>query len=304
LAIYVATLGPLVCFAARSWWIFDLASHFRLQYVFWMTAGTILFAGLRMWELAALSGVLLVVHARSLWPFYAPRTPGKARNSNLRVVSINVWNQNDKFGLVLDFVRRVAPDIAVFLEINSAWESALGALGDGWRYSHVHAPYWSRGIAVYSRLPFDTVQVRLLTDAVPAVVVEMSIGGTPFSIVAAHPSPPVSKAMSEARDAQLKELAELLAAMPGHTNLIGDLNTSSWSSAFRDLIRRARMRDSRERLGVQPSWPSFLPRAFRIPLDHCLVSPGIHVAGRTTGPNVGSDHLPVVVDLAIPATDT
>jgi len=59
--------------------------------------------------------------------------------------------------------------------------------------------------------------------------------------------------------------------------------------------------DSRAGRGIQPSWPASLPAALRIPIDHCLVSPGIAVVGRQLGPQVGSHHLPVIVDLAVPA---
>ena len=37
-----------------------------------------------------------------------------------------------------------------------------------------------------------------------------------------------------------------------------------------------------------------------IPIDQCLVSRGIQVANVRTGNDVGSDHLPLIVDLAIP----
>jgi endonuclease/exonuclease/phosphatase (EEP) superfamily protein YafD len=38
----------------------------------------------------------------------------------------------------------------------------------------------------------------------------------------------------------------------------------------------------------------------RIPLDHCLVSSGLDVLDKRLGPQVGSDHLPVVIELQIP----
>jgi endonuclease/exonuclease/phosphatase (EEP) superfamily protein YafD len=36
-----------------------------------------------------------------------------------------------------------------------------------------------------------------------------------------------------------------------------------------------------------------------IQIDHALVSPGVQVRNFRRGPRVGSDHLPVVVDLAL-----
>jgi len=42
-----------------------------------------------------------------------------------------------------------------------------------------------------------------------------------------------------------------------------------------------------------------MPGSLRIPLDNCLVSEEVAVAGRRVGPDIGSDHLPLVVDFAL-----
>jgi endonuclease/exonuclease/phosphatase (EEP) superfamily protein YafD len=36
-----------------------------------------------------------------------------------------------------------------------------------------------------------------------------------------------------------------------------------------------------------------------VPLDNCFVSSGVVVTAHRDGPNVGSDHRPLVVDLAV-----
>jgi endonuclease/exonuclease/phosphatase (EEP) superfamily protein YafD len=80
--------------------------------------------------------------------------------------------------------------------------------------------------------------------------------------------------------------------------LLGDLNTTSWSPHFRDLINTAGLKDSRAGFGIQPTWPAGTPPLW-IPLDHCLVSPEIKVHDRRVGPNVGSDHFPVIVEFSL-----
>jgi len=37
----------------------------------------------------------------------------------------------------------------------------------------------------------------------------------------------------------------------------------------------------------------------RVAIDHCLVSPEIAIRDRHIGPDVGSDHFPVVLDFAL-----
>lgn len=82
--------------------------------------------------------------------------------------------------------------------------------------------------------------------------------------------------------------------------LLGDLNVSPWSPYFRRLLRESGLRDSSQGRGVRPTWPTFNPLML-IPIDHCLYSPGIAIVNRQTGPHVGSDHFPVIVDFVIGA---
>lgn len=74
------------------------------------------------------------------------------------------------------------------------------------------------------------------------------------------------------------------------------------------------LKNSRQGFGLLPTWPiktnyppyakipSFLTGLLSIPIDHCLISPDIKVAKTRTGPNVGSDHRPLITDLLIPAS--
>ena len=58
---------------------------------------------------------------------------------------------------------------------------------------------------------------------------------------------------------------------------------------------------SRLGFGVQATWPSvYRIPPMMIPIDHCLVSPDVRVVGRRVGPHIGSDHLPVIVELQFP----
>lgn len=86
------------------------------------------------------------------------------------------------------------------------------------------------------------------------------------------------------------------------------MNTTERTASFRGLLR-ASLLDSRRGFGWMPTWPVLSPPGivatlvgalFAIPIDHVLVSPGIGVADRRTGPPFGSDHLPLKVDLMFP----
>jgi endonuclease/exonuclease/phosphatase (EEP) superfamily protein YafD len=84
----------------------------------------------------------------------------------------------------------------------------------------------------------------------------------------------------------------------GPTLVLGDLNVTPWSPHFRALLREGRLADSARGFGWQASWPAYsLP--LRIAIDHCLVSAEFTVLRRRLGPHVGSDHLPVFVEVGV-----
>ena len=94
-------------------------------------------------------------------------------------------------------------------------------------------------------------------------------------------------------------VAERVRTLEEPAVVIGDLNTTPWSRLFARLVERTGLCDSRAGFGIQASFPSDM--AFlRIPIDHLLASCAVGVRARRIGPQVGSDHLPVIAGLTIP----
>lgn len=296
-------LPAIAGFGARVWWIFELASHFRVQYFGCLLVASVILVALGRWRTAGLTGAFCMLHGALLWPFYAPNHPSAAGRANLRIVSLNLNIANRKHAQVLRFIRDESPDVAVFLEVSERWGEVLKALEQEWPYSCTRPQYGSFGVALYSRLPLEESRIEFLSDGFPAVVARVNVAHNddhiPVTIFGTHPMRPMWGLGVTPRDEQLAALAERIRQCPGPKIVVGDLNTTSWSPAFVDFRERTELCDSRSGRGVQPSWPAFLPRPFRIPIDHCLVSPGIRIIDRRIGPKVGSDHLPVIAELAI-----
>ena len=92
--------------------------------------------------------------------------------------------------------------------------------------------------------------------------------------------------MAAARDEQLLALVTFVKSQNDPIVLIGDLNTTSYSPAFRDLCESTGLRDSRQGFGIQASWTPRLP-VLEIAIDHCLVPAQSHVAERRRWPSSG-----------------
>ena len=102
-------------------------------------------------------------------------------------------------------------------------------------------------------------------------------------------------------DALVKEWVPMLKALGlgRHVAICGDFNTVPWSGPFRHLASRSGMTDLYgDGAWSGYSWPTWTS-VLRVPLDNCLVSGGVAVTGHRHGPDIGSDHFPLVVDLAL-----
>jgi len=81
---------------------------------------------------------------------------------------------------------------------------------------------------------------------------------------------------------------------------MGDLNATPWSPYYRQLLKGSGLRNTRQGFGILPTWPSWsLLDGLRIPIDHCLVSSTIEVIDIKTAQIKGSDHLSLVIDIAV-----
>ena len=120
--------------------------------------------------------------------------------------------------------------------------------------------------------------------------------GEKLTLIGTHPLHPGHEGW-RLRNEQFAALAKFCRGQTGPVVVIGDLNSTSWSAHFGTLLDGTRLRDSRAGFGVQASWPAWSPLP-RIPIDHCLVSPEIVGPQSVHRPDVGSDHFPLVVDLA------
>jgi len=217
----------------------------------------------------------------------------------MRVLLSNVNTANQNHRAVLDLIRDESPDLVALLEVNQSWAAALAELEPDY-------PHWVKeprddnfGIALASRVPIRHQRLLFLGEAgVPSIEVDAQLGESWVKVIATHPLPPTSPENAWYRDGQLAALAGYASQSEHPVVLIGDLNTSPWSHAFRNLIKTSGLLDSALTTGLTLTWPVQLA-PLRIPIDHCLVSPEIQVLRRVRGPKVGSDHFPIIIDLTL-----
>jgi endonuclease/exonuclease/phosphatase (EEP) superfamily protein YafD len=110
--------------------------------------------------------------------------------------------------------------------------------------------------------------------------------------VAAASSLPGLPPIVQAREAA--NLALFLETQPTDLILMGDLNGAPWGRVQR-AFRAKTVLDNHA--GWDFTWPSPLPWPLRLPLDHVLARGHLVVTEFDAGPEIDSDHFPVIAEI-------
>lgn len=326
--------GP---FVAPDIWFADNMSFFLPQLIGGGFAALVLAAiciriagrprpGKHLRRLFLLTGLVLsVALGVSLYHTYRIVAPGlsEARipgTKNLRIVSINLETRYLGDPDFMAYLESLKPDVLVFQE--TEWPYQLRyrqRQGDGTPLIGL-GPYFSNfltgdlgGVVAFSRYPIRAST----TEAVPGecgpgrygnrevLTAALDVEGSPFNLVAVHPDSPRSPCRWQSRQDYYAVLAGVISRLPEAEPaiVIGDWNTSPLSSHFGDLLAQA---------GFRLRFPAVVPVITRFfydyrlrwvlgsAVDHAAVSDEVTIRKVAIGGDVGSDHVPLIVDIAIP----
>jgi endonuclease/exonuclease/phosphatase (EEP) superfamily protein YafD len=141
----------------------------------------------------------------------------------------------------------------------------------------------------------DSEIIDVANAGVPAIIATIDTPQGELFVLGLHALPPVNREYATGRDRQLAAIPQLVDDSNRATLVLGDLNTTPWSVHFRRLLENSALEDCGMGFGLQPTWPTS-NWLLRIPIDHCLRSVHLTITNKFTMQDVGSDHLPSVVD--------
>jgi len=290
----------------REQWEADLLSHFRVQYVLALLLAGAYFLVWRRWFLLLPTLALLTYVGWPVGEYFLPRGTGSIGHDKrqLRVMSLNVEASNSRVDLVKAAIEQANPDVAFLPEATATWAEALAPLRTRYRYGTGDGAEGAFSLLLLSRLPVrDARVIQLSDDGWPAIVARICPSETAdekdcIGFIGIHPPPPMSAGLAAARNGVFRALPDVIAKISASPIIVaGDFNCTPWSPLFRDLLAATGLRDSARGFDLSPTWASrWLP--FGLKIDHILVGSAIAVASHGVGGDVGSDHYPVVVDLA------
>lgn len=286
-------------------WLVELAAHWQ-----WLCAvvGAISLGVLALARPRGSMGrgwlalAVLALGGSFLWqPAMLPRgAEPSSPDAVLTVGSANLNASTTDFGpLTAWLASPVAPDVVFLQEFTELAHQALvrnpavAARYPHWLAAPQPDPF---GLAMLSRHPLSDLQTLQPQDLRDTLQLRATVvwNGKAVHLSALHPMPPLDEGFAQARDRALVQEAGRLAQTGGLALLAGDLNTTPWARSLFTVeatLRRAN--------GAAPSWPNAFGWLSVLPLDHVLASSGWQVLDSRTGPDLGSDHRPVVVRLTL-----
>src|SRR5262249_46134371 len=278
--------------------------HFIAQY-FLASVGCLLICPIfGNWWYAAGALVSFAINLSAIAPFYSARYSSAnqmVEGHGLKLALANVNRLNTEHERFIAFIGRHRPDVVVVQEVNEVWADALQVLSQWYSFFEVLPRGGGSGMALYSRFFFERLPIALSEgDARPGILVRLDLGSANVYLLSVHPRTPIRRGHFEQRNKMLAAAAACLQDLPEPKICIGDLNASLWSPFYQSFRKQTRLVNVREGIGLLLSWPTFMGFDWlMIPIDHCLVSNDIRVIRARTGEPIGSDHLPLIVELEI-----
>ncbi len=295
---FLGTLATILAFFGSTSWFFDLLANFRFQ----LALGLIVIGALYLIgfgrAVAFIFIAMGVVNAFLIAPLYLDDPAPAVGDESIRIVSFNVGAGRADTTELLTWVGESEADLVFLLESTEDYVSAMPTADIGYSISNEIPEDRHYGISVLGRDAANVEQLRLGVTRDPVMRVETTIGDQPIAVYAVHPRPPDSEAKSEARDSLFAELADLVMREAVPVIVIGDFNASPWSYAFREFTADTELLNSQNGYGLSATWPTGFPVTL-VPLDHMLHSDGLTTVDRQVGPDPGSDHLPLTVDVSL-----
>jgi endonuclease/exonuclease/phosphatase (EEP) superfamily protein YafD len=272
----------------------ELLTFFRVQYAALLLAAGVIALLVRRRRVALVALALAAVNLAVVAPtWFSPRGAESATGSgSLSLLVLNLEDGNPRHADVARLIGETNPDVVGLLELTPVWAGGLAPALDRFPHRRVSPERGAYGIGLYSKLTFRQATLeRFPRDGPVSVVARFDIGGDSFTLVLTHVHTPFA---GDIHRRQFEALADARDRLGQRLAICGDLNSVPWSSSFRHLAGAGDLTDSHRGHWLEGSWPTW-GMLIRVPIDNCLISPGVTVLERTYAEDVGSDHFPLLI---------
>lgn len=289
-----------------SWWWVRAMDVPRVQIAVAATGVLALSVLMPVWPVWSMAMLVVAIlwQAQKIYPYtLLKRTEvqlADPHEDQIKLLSWNVLMDNTNYAKARDMIAAESPDVILLMETNQAWIDAMEpALKD---YSTIlrHPDEEYYGMLFASRLPTSEMRIVYLTeDETPSILVRMkAANGQEFRFVGLHPQPPLPGMDSDFRDRQMLYAARFARRDDLPIVSMGDFNAAAWSRESHRYKQLGEFVDPRVGRGLVASFDA-RSRVLRCPIDQLYITPDIALTGFHRGPDIGSDHFPMIATIRV-----
>ncbi|MEL6459861.1 MAG: endonuclease/exonuclease/phosphatase family protein [Cyanobacteria bacterium J06621_15] len=315
----LAVIATTLSLAGKLWWVFALMEHLRVQYSLILVIALFVRVitsrkRINTWNILCL--IALIVNLIFIFPLFIPPNGISTQASNtpeqtIRLIHATLDNKKPLAAKAIKYLNKQETEILFLLEVTPQSLIQLRRGLTNYRLIAAQPKYISHGIAWFIRKEkTQSIQVKKFgfislpkDNHRPLLKATISYNDRKIVLLCFHViSPQYAKAVAYQRvefDALADWSQRTLKNSKQDLIVIGDFNSTPWYGSFRQLVSKSGLINSQRGFGIQTTWNSLLPPVFRIPIDHCLHSKSLTTIKRFIGSDIGSDHLPLFVELRL-----
>jgi endonuclease/exonuclease/phosphatase (EEP) superfamily protein YafD len=294
-------IATLASFLASYWWGFEMLAHARPH---WAALSLLVLAyavALRSFAAGLIALTCFTANVLPLAPYLVARSVAHDLPRAVRVMTANLHGDAAVVPRLRVLIEKEDPDIVLLTEVPASIPAVPMTLFP----QYPETLFSQRGafeLMVLSRWTIKGSHFdRSVAPRLPVLSAELCDPADAtrcLALVGLHGARPFGRTVA-ARDAQLRRAAQLAYARGDQpVVLMGDLNVTPWAPAFAQLLLDGELRDASLIRGLSASWPARCTWC-GVLIDHVLVNPKIAVLASRVAGDIGSDHRPVLADLAL-----
>lgn len=281
----------------------ELGHLLSMAYLFWdyvLTLAIVLLLALAIiWRRARVPALLaaMIVCIDFISPTLQDwhRNAGPVSGPTLKVITFNWLSDGRDRSEIFAWLKEENPDVVAIQEMNENEESVATTLFGIFPYHTKPIP----DVVILSKYPVIK-QASKTIDGNSMVRAELNVQDRRLVVWNIHPSSLKELTGLRARDRYLAVVAQYVRHETDSVLMMGDFNSTRWDPAFREIVAAGQLHEQPEllahptRMAVRKGLPFF-----GSPIDHILADTGSVLSECRTGPNLGSDHKPLICNLTL-----
>lgn len=235
-----------------------------------------------------------------LYPTEITLDPTPPENASFLILAANVLKENEDPSKISDLILSKKPEILLLMETDRSWDAALETALATFKTVKSSPREDHYGMIFATNLEVVAFDFKHFSDDdTPTAVARLiAPNGADFSFIGLHPRPPVPGVDTTDRDEQIHTSATIAHKLNRPVVCMGDFNDVAWSRTSKMVKKRGQFSDPRVGRGFFSSFDATHP-LLRFPIDQMYVTKGARLVSFGRGPNVGSDHFPMMATLFI-----